>query len=127
MCGVGLITLAGIVVNNNILLLDTYKNNIKAGMNVEIAIICAALSRIRAILLTAGTTILGLLPMAAKINIDFFRGKIILGGPMSQFWALLATSIAGGLAFATILTLFFTPALLKIGYKISKKLKFFRL
>ncbi|GFZ77381.1 multidrug resistance protein [Rickettsiales bacterium] len=120
MCGVGLITLAGIVVNNNILLVDTYKHNIKAGMEARAAIVCAALSRLRAVLLTAGTTTLGLLPMAAKVNIDFFKGKIIVGGPMSQFWALLATSIAGGLTFATILTLFFTPVLLILGNKALK-------
>jgi multidrug efflux pump len=122
MCGVGLITLAGIVVNNNILLVNVYKHNIKAGMETRAAIICAALSRLRAILLTAGTTVLGLLPMAAKVNMDFLNGKIMVGGPMSQFWALLATSIAGGLTFATILTLFFTPVLLILGNQALKKI-----
>ena len=114
MCGVGVIALAGIVVNNNILLIDAFKTNLDNGSAYKEAIIRSAISRIKPILLTAGTTILGLLPMITKINIDFFSLSIHYNAPSSQWWVHLSTTIAGGLFFATILTLFFTPALLML-------------
>ena len=119
MCGVGIISLAGIVVNNNILLIDAYNEHIQNGENNKNAVIKAAVSRLRPILLTAGTTILGLLPMVLTINIDFINLEVTYNAPSGQWWKQLATSISGGLAFATVLTLFFTPALLLIGDKKS--------
>jgi multidrug efflux pump len=115
MCGVGIIALAGIVVNNNILLIDAYAEYILDGESKKQAIIKAAISRLRPILLTAGTTVLGLLPMITGINIDFLNVEITYNAPSNQWWRQLSTTIAGGLSFATILTLFFTPALLMIG------------
>ena len=119
MCGVGIISLAGIVVNNNILLIDAYNEHVQNGENNKNAVIKAAVSRLRPILLTAGTTILGLLPMVLTINIDFINLEVTYNAPSGQWWKQLATSISGGLAFATVLTLFFTPALLLIGDKKS--------
>lgn len=112
MCGIGIIALAGVVVNNNILLIDAFQTNLREGLDKKIAIIKAAVTRVRPILLTAGTAVLGLIPMATKLNIDFLAAKIVYNAPSSQWWTQLAITIAGGLTFATILTLFFTPALL---------------
>ncbi|MBQ4874820.1 MAG: efflux RND transporter permease subunit [Rickettsiaceae bacterium H1] len=114
MCGVGIISLAGIVVNNNILLIDALNTNLREGCAYKEAIIKSAVSRVKPILLTAGTTILGLLPMVLKINIDFLNGNISYDAPASQWWVHLSTTVAGGLTFATILTLFFTPVLLML-------------
>ena len=112
MGGVGVISLAGIVVNNNIILIDTYDQQCKAGYDVRQALIRACALRLRPILLTAGTTILGLIPMVAAVNIDFIDRNITYGAPSSQWWRQLSTAIAGGLTFATLLTLFVTPAML---------------
>jgi multidrug efflux pump len=119
MCGIGIIALAGIVLNNNILLIDTYQYLRKKGHAIEDAIVRAGVQRMRPILLTATTAILGLLPMMFGITINFFTRDISYNSPSSQWWRQLSTSIGGGLAFATILTLFFTPCLLLIGKKLD--------
>lgn len=115
MCGIGVIALSGIVLNNNILFIDTYQYLRKHGHDVEDSIIRAGIQRLRPILLTAATAILGLLPMILGLTINFFTREISYDAPSSQWWRQLSTSIAGGLAFATVLTLFFTPCLLLIG------------
>jgi multidrug efflux pump len=122
MCGVGVISLSGIVVNNNIIFIDTYLKFRDEGMESHEALIRTGVQRIRPILLTAGTTVLGLLPMVLAMNIDFVRREVVFGAPSSQWWEQLATSIAGGLTFATLLTLFFTPSLIKLGerYQIGR-------
>lgn len=117
MSGIGLITLAGVVVNNNILLVDAFNSNIKNGYKIKQAVVMAAVSRIRAILLTAGTTVLGIMPMVFGITIDFFDLRILFNPPSSQWWTQLSSSIAGGLTFATIITLFFTPCMIYVFYK----------
>ena len=122
MCGVGIISLAGIVVNNNIIFIDTYDKFRKQDLEAREAIIATAKARLRPILLTSLTTILGLIPMIYSMNINFFARDIYFGAPSSQWWQQLSTTIASGLAFATILTLFLTPALLLIGDKTSKHL-----
>lgn len=114
MCGVGVITLAGIVVNNNILLIDAYFSLLNRGVERFKAIEQAAISRLRPIILTSVTTAIGLLPMILSLNIDFLKFSIDIGAPSSQFWTQLSTAIAGGVLFATILTLFFTPAVLTL-------------
>ncbi|WP_028863840.1 efflux RND transporter permease subunit [Psychromonas aquimarina] len=115
MSGIGVITLAGIVVNNNIVLIDTY-NVLKAkGSNTREAILRTGAQRIRPVLMTTVTTILGLMPMVLKVNLDFFARTVEFGAPSTQWWAQLATAVAGGLAFATLLTLVLTPCLLMIG------------
>lgn len=114
MCGIALIALAGIVVNNNIVLIDTF-NELKQTLPTKEAIIETGKLRLRPVLLTAGTTVLGLLPMVFSLNIDFINREINHGAPSTLWWVQLSTSIAGGLVFATILTLFLTPALLMVG------------
>lgn len=122
MCGVGIIALAGIVVNNNIIFIDTFVQQRKAGADTHHALLLTGAQRLRPILLTAGTTVLGLIPMVIGMNIDFLSGKITFGAPSSQWWTQLSTSIAGGLAFATVLTLFFTPCLLVAGRATRQRL-----
>ena len=120
MSGIGVIALAGIVVNNNIVLIDTY-NVLKAkGLTSKNAILRTGAQRIRPVLLTTFTTILGLMPMVLKINLDFFNQTIEFGAPSTQWWAQLATAIAGGLTFATLLTLVLTPCLLMLGANVGE-------
>lgn len=121
MCGVGIITLAGIVVNNNILLIDAYLSLLDKGVERFKAIKQAAVSRLRPIILTSVTTSIGLLPMVFSMTIDIFKLDINFGAPSSQWWVQLSTSIAGGVLFATILTLFFTPAVLTLHAKFVTK------
>lgn len=115
MCGIGVISLAGIVVNNNIVLIDTYNLLRKQGMKAEEAILRTGAQRLRPVMLTTITTILGLMPMVLSTNIDLFNHRLEIGGPTAQWWNQLSTSIAGGLAFATLLTLVLTPCLLVIA------------
>ena len=115
MSGVGVIALAGIVVNNNIVLIDTYNILRAQGMEVVEAILRTAAQRLRPVMLTTITTILGLMPMVLKLNIDLIHRDITVGAPSTQWWVQLATGVAGGLAFATILTLVLTPSMLLLG------------
>jgi multidrug efflux pump len=121
MSGVGVISLAGIVVNNNIIFIDTFHRLKEAGIEAHEALIRTGAQRLRPILLTAGTTVLGLVPMVMQMTIDFLGREVYFGAPSSQWWVQLSTAIAGGLAFATVLTLLFTPALLMIGERFGKK------
>lgn len=115
MSGVGVISLAGIVVNNNIVLIDTYNHLRRAGMEAFEAALRTGAQRFRPVMLTTITTILGLLPMVFQLNINFIQHETTVGAPSSQWWSQLSTAIAGGLAFATLLTLFLTPCLLLMG------------
>ena len=117
MGGIGVISLAGIVVNNNIVLIDTYNVLRKEGFSVVDAILRTGAQRLRPVLLTTITTILGLLPMVMQVNLDFFARTIVFGAPSTQWWTQLATAVAGGLAFATVLTLVLTPCLLVLRDK----------
>ncbi|MDG2319600.1 MAG: efflux RND transporter permease subunit [Rhodospirillaceae bacterium] len=112
MSGVGIIALAGIVVNNNIVLLDTFFRFRKTAPTVYDAVLLTGVERLRPVFLTTATTVLGLIPMAMQIGVDFFDRSIEFGSPALQFWRHLATSIVFGLIFATALTLVFTPAAL---------------
>ena len=115
MCGIGVISLAGIVVNNNIVLIDTYNVLRRQGLKADEAVLRTGAQRLRPVLLTTITTILGLMPMVLSTNIDLFQHKMEIGGPSAQWWSQLATAIAGGLAFATLLTLVLTPCLLVLS------------
>ncbi len=115
MVGLGIIALAGIVVNNNIVLIDTYNRFRSEGQAPRIAALQTGILRLRPVFLTAITTILGLMPMVLSLNIDIFRRILEVGAPSTMWWTQLASAIAGGLAFATILTLVLTPCLLVIG------------
>ena len=115
MSGIGVIALAGIVVNNNIVLIDTFNVLRQQNMSLEEAILRTGAQRLRPVLLTTVTTILGLLPMVFSANIDLFTHTVEIGGPTAQWWSQLSIAIAGGLAFATLLTLVLTPCLLILG------------
>lgn len=118
MCGVGIIALAGIIVNNNILLLDAFQHQVKIHKNdMKRCVINAAISRVRPILLTVATTVLGLIPMITRLNINFFTLQITYDAPSSQWWVDISATIASGILVATALTLFFTPALLVMQKK----------
>lgn len=123
MSGVGVIALAGIVVNNNIVLIDTYNILRQQGMEVVEAILRTAAQRLRPVLLTTITTILGLMPMVLKLNIDLLHRDVTVGAPSTQWWVQLATGVAGGLAFATILTLVLTPCMLLLGEHLGEYVK----
>jgi len=112
MSGVGVIAVAGIIVNNNIILIDTYNVIRQQGLDPINAAIHTGAERLRPILLTTGTTILGLLPMVFQININLLGQQIDFGAPSGQMWTQLSTAIASGLTFATPVTLFLTPAML---------------
>jgi multidrug efflux pump len=114
MSSVGVITLAGIVVNNNIVFIDTYNVLRGRGERAFDAILRTCAIRLRPVLLTTVTTIVGLMPMVLGVNINLIERQVSIGAPSSQWWTQLASSVAGGLAFATVLTLFLTPSLLMV-------------
>jgi len=118
--GVGIIALAGIVVNNNIVLIDCYNDLRRQGRSPFDAALETGSLRLRPVLLTAVTTVLGLMPMVLAMNIDLVNRQISFGAPSTQWWTQLSSAIAGGLSFATLLTLFLTPCLLIIGDRITK-------
>ena len=124
MSGIGIIALAGIVVNNNIVLLDTYKFLRTKGENVREAIIRTGAQRLRPVLLTTLTTFFGLIPMAIGLNINFLDAEINFGSPSSQWWIQLSNAMVFGVMFSFILTLIITPCLIYIGEK-SKIFKSF--
>jgi multidrug efflux pump len=115
MGGIGIIALAGIVVNNNIVLIDTYNEMRGKGLDALEAALRAGAQRLRPVVLTSVTTVLGLMPMVFGMTIDLINRKVQFGAPSTQYWTELSTSIAGGLTFATVLTLMLTPALLVLG------------
>ncbi|MBL4909938.1 MAG: efflux RND transporter permease subunit [Alteromonadaceae bacterium] len=121
MGGIGVISLAGIVVNNNIVLIDTYNVLRREGYGVIDAVLRTGAQRLRPVMLTTITTVLGLMPMVLQVNLDFFNRTVVFGAPSTQWWAQLATAVAGGLAFATVLTLVLTPCLLVLRDKRKEK------
>ncbi|MGI9514591.1 MAG: efflux RND transporter permease subunit [Anderseniella sp.] len=112
MTGTGLVALAGVVVNNAIVLIDTYQSMLKRGMNVKDATLRAAAQRIRPILLTTVTTILGLLPLMFQLNVNFVERTVTIGSMTSSWWVHMSTAMVFGLAFSTVLTLVFAPVML---------------
>ena len=115
MVGMGVIALAGIVVNNNIVLIDTFNQLRKDGMSPTEAALETGCLRLRPVLLTAITTVLGLMPMVLGVNVDLLAPSLGIGAPSTQWWTQLSSAIAGGLAFATLLTLLLTPCMLVLG------------
>ncbi len=113
MTGVGIISLAGIVVNNSIVLIDTYNRfRRKMGIEPQQAILMTAAQRIRPVMLTTITTIFGLLPMAMGITLNFFSRSIEIGSIAGSWWIQLATAVIAGLSFSTLLTLLLVPVML---------------
>ncbi len=119
MTGVGVISLAGVVVNNAIVLLDYVQQCLDRGMEVKAALVRAGLVRFRPVILTAITTILGLLPMATGVSADFANMRIITGGESAEFWGPMAIAVSFGLAVATALTLIMVPTMVSISDDMS--------
>ena len=119
MTGVGVISLAGVVVNNAIVLIDYFEQLRAKGMETRDALIKAGLTRFRPVLLTAITTILGLLPMAVGVSFDFFTLTLITESDSTEWWSPMAVAVIFGLFVATMLTLVVVPVLcsLKDGAK----------
>ena len=115
MTGTGIVALAGIVVNNNIVLIDTYQELSRYMPRIE-AIIRTAEQRIRPVLLTTITTMAGLAPMMFGLSLDFINGGYSIDSPTALWWKQLATAVVFGLGIATVLTLLLTPSLLAARY-----------
>ncbi|MGJ8612062.1 MAG: efflux RND transporter permease subunit, partial [Octadecabacter sp.] len=113
MTGTGIVALAGIVVNNNIVLIDTYQEYERYMPKTE-AITRTAEDRIRPVLLTTITTMAGLAPMMFGLSLDFIGGGYSIDSPTSLWWKQLATAVVFGLGIATVLTLVFTPSMLAL-------------
>ena len=119
--GVGVVALAGIVVNNNIVLIDTY-NKLRADnpeQDYVQLIVRTGAQRLRPVMLTTITTVFGLLPLASNLSIDVINRTIVQGGQLSTLWVPLSQAIVSGLTFATLLTLVTTPAMLAIPHQLK--------
>ena len=121
--GVGVLALAGIVVNNNIILIDTYNfiRRSQPELDARTAIVRATAQRLRPVVLTTVTTISGLLPLACGYSVDLLARTITADGDMAMFWGPLSQAIVFGLGFATILTLIATPAMLALPVALREK------
>jgi multidrug efflux pump len=120
-CGIGTIALAGIIVNNNIVFIDTFNKLRETGMALREAILRTCALRLRPVLLTKVTMILGLLPMAMKLNIELMQRQVYFGGPGTAWWSQMASVIIGGLIFASVLTLLLTPSILMIQGRVQER------
>jgi multidrug efflux pump len=114
MSGIGVIALAGVVVNNNIVLIATYDQLRDEGMAKIDAILETCRERARPVVLTALTAIFGVLPIAFGLNLELLNHETTFGAPSTQWWISLSSAIVFGLAFATILTLLVTPSMLML-------------
>ena len=123
MVGMGIIALAGIVVNNNIILIDTYNHLRQQGLDPARAALESGCLRLRPVLLTAITTVLGLLPMVIGVNVNLIDATLGMGAPSTQWWTQMSSAIAGGLSFATVLTLLVTPCMLVLGARFEREPK----
>ncbi len=123
MTGIGVIANAGVIVNNNIVLIDTYDRLRREGKEAYEAIIETCRERARPVALTAITAILGVLPIAFGVNLDFLTREVTVGAPSTQWWIHLSTAIVFGLGFATVLTLIVTPAALLVIARLSDRRK----
>lgn len=119
MSGIGVIALAGIVVSNNIVLIDTYNELRGRGMEPVEAVLRTGAQRIRPVLLTAFNGVLGLIPLVFKANVDLVHREVTVGGPSADWWQQLSLAIAWGLTFATLITLVLTPCLLVLGARVG--------
>ncbi|MGB2448475.1 MAG: efflux RND transporter permease subunit, partial [Parvibaculales bacterium] len=109
MTGTGVVALAGIVVNNSIVLIDTYQRLLATGMDKVDVILKTAGQRLRPILLTTVTTMIGLFPMAVQASINVIERTVQFGEPTAAWWVQLSTAIIFGLGFSTLLTLILVP------------------
>lgn len=123
MTGLGVISLAGVVVNNAIVLLDYVEQLRREGQGVREALIEAGLTRFRPVMLTAITTILGLVPMAIGLTLDFREMRAFLGSQTATWWGPMAVAVIFGLAFATLLTLVVVPTLYAVSESVQSGLR----
>ncbi len=114
MSGTGMLALAGIVVNHNIVLIDTYRRLRLSGMDPIEAVIRSSAQRLRPVFLTTVTAIGGLLPMMFAVEIDFWTRQVTIGGPDGMTWVPMSTAIVFGLAFSKMITLGLVPAMLAL-------------
>ncbi|MBD3317258.1 MAG: AcrB/AcrD/AcrF family protein [Chitinivibrionales bacterium] len=121
MSGIGCIALAGVVVNNNIVLIDYTNLLVKHGVSWPTAIVDAGRIRLRPVLLTAITTMLGLLPMAFGVSFDFHTFTLQIGSESSFWWRSLAWAMIFGLGFATIVTLVVVPCMLTLVFRLRER------
>jgi len=122
MTGIGVISLAGVVVNNAIVLIDYINQLRRQGVELYEALLRAGLVRFRPVMLTAITTILGLLPMAIGVSFDFRNLSMIVGGESAQWWGPMAVAVIFGLAIATLLTLIVVPVLYAVFARIKESM-----
>ncbi|MGD9043713.1 MAG: efflux RND transporter permease subunit [Desulfobacterales bacterium] len=120
MTGIGVISLAGVVVNNAIVLIDYINQLMDRGITSTEALLRAGSVRFRPVMLTAITTILGLLPMATGVSFDFRKLAMDIGGESSQWWGPMAVAVIFGLGFATLLTLIVVPVLCSLAHSLRK-------
>ncbi|MDX1490670.1 MAG: efflux RND transporter permease subunit [Pseudohongiellaceae bacterium] len=118
--GVGIVALAGIIVNNNIILIDTYNHlrRTQKDWSLQEIILQTGLQRLRPVFLTTFTTGCGLLPLAMHVSVDLIGAEVEVGGPITSQWVKLAGAIVFGLSFGTLLTLIVTPAMLALPSKL---------
>ena len=121
MSGTGMLALAGIVVNHNIVLIDTFHRLRDAGMDPIEAVIRSSAQRLRPVFLTTITAIGGLLPMMFAIEINFASREVTIGGPNGMMWVQLSTAIVFGLAFSKLITLGLVPSMLALPYRIRER------
>jgi multidrug efflux pump len=121
MTGTGMLALAGIVVNHNIVLIDTFHRLRDSGMDPIEAVIRSSAQRLRPVFLTTITAIGGLLPMMFAIEINFATREVTVGGPNGMMWVQLSTAIVFGLAFSKLITLGLVPSMLAFPYKIRER------
>ena len=124
MTGIGIISLAGVVVNNAIVLLAYTRQLQRRGMDLLSAAAEAGVTRLRPVLLTATTTIIGLIPMAVGISYDFHTFTWATKSESSQWWRNMAVVVIFGLGFATVLTLVVAPSLYVMLSRLSLRLGF---
>ncbi len=120
MTGTGMLALAGIVVNHNIVLIDTFHRLRDSGMEPIEAIIRSSAQRLRPVFLTTVTAIGGLLPMMFAIEINFATREVTIGGPNGLMWVQLSTAIVFGLAFSKAITMGLVPAMLALPYRVRE-------
>jgi multidrug efflux pump len=121
MTGIGVISLAGVVVNNAIVLIDYINQLMARGLASTEALLRAGSVRFRPVMLTAITTILGLLPMATGVSLDFRKMALDIGGESSQWWGSMAVAVIFGLGFATLLTLILVPVLCSLAHGLRSR------
>ena len=121
MTGTGLMALAGVVVNHNIVLIDTFHRHLRAGMDPIEAVVRSSAQRLRPVFLTTVTAIGGLLPMMFAVEINFWNRTVEVGSANASMWVQLSTAVIFGLAFSKVITLGLVPAMLALPYRVRER------